>query len=180
MNLNDLYSAARNGDRRAEEKLFDVLTARFRLFSRQRIWDSDVSEEVVQESLLTIYKEYKTITFTSSFAAWAYKVLNNRILAQIKKGQRQASRLQPLPEGDTTVAPASEDFDPALKRRLLDCLKKIRSTNLRYARILNLQYQGFDTEDVCRRLAVTRSNLYSLLSRARTVLELCLEEGGVL
>ncbi|MDH4034538.1 MAG: hypothetical protein OEV80_12145, partial [candidate division Zixibacteria bacterium] len=76
--------------------------------------------------------------------------------------------------------PASEDFDPALKRRLLDCLKKIRSTNLRYARILNLQYQGFDTEDVCRRLAVTRSNLYSLLSRARTVLELCLEEGGVL
>ena len=179
MNLNDLYNVARDGDQAAEEELFGLLTARFRLFVRQRIWDSDESEEVVQESLLTIYKEYKTITFTASFAAWAYKVLNNRILAQIKKGLRQSNRVQRLPEGDTVIASTLEDANPALKRRLLDCLKKIRNTNLRYARILNLQYQGFDTEDVCRRLDVTRNNLYSLLSRARTVLETCLEEGGV-
>ena len=180
MNLNDLYNVAHDGDQAAEEELFALLTARFRLFVRQRIWDSDDSEEVVQESLMTIYKEYKTITYTSSFTAWAYKVLNNRILAQIKKGQRQSNRLQRLPEGDTVVSPASEKSDPVLKRILLDCLHKIRGTNLRYARILNLQYQGFETEDVCTRLGVTRNNLYSLLSRARSVLEACLEKGGVI
>ena len=71
------------------------------------------------------------------------------------------------------------DTDPDLKRRLLGCLQKICRQNVRYARILNLHYQGYKTGEVCGRMDVRPATLYSVLSRARSMLEDCLEKGDV-
>ncbi|UCD16417.1 MAG: RNA polymerase sigma factor [Candidatus Zixiibacteriota bacterium] len=172
-----LYKYSCGGDQVSEDRLFERLSERFREFVRHRIWDEHDAEEIVQDALMVIYKSYKDITFTTSFTAWAYKVLDNRILAYIKAKKREAGR--PVQRGltDGIVATAIECEDSELRRRLLECLKKTAEANTRYARVLNLHYQGYSTGEICDRLILTRNSFYILLSRARSVLRACLKKG---
>ncbi|MBU0982267.1 MAG: RNA polymerase sigma factor [candidate division Zixibacteria bacterium] len=178
-NLNELYNQAKQGDRPAEEQLFRALTARFRLFVRRRIWNGEDAEEIVQKTLMAINRDYRDMEFTASFSAWAYKVLDYRILSYIQSKRRHNERNPRLDDVSGGTEPAGPDSDPDLKRQLLDCLQLIGHANTRYARILNLKYQGYDTEEICTKLHVTPNNFYSILSRARSMLETCLETGDI-
>jgi len=174
LDLNTLHSKAAGGDSVAEGLLFQCLTARFRLFVRRRLWGQADWEDVVQEALATISAGYRDIDFTSSFAAWAYKVLRNKMLNYAQTKRRQAERMVPF--ADAVHAPGGNG-NPDLRRRLLACLHRIGSANLRYARILNFHYLGYSTEEICDKMNLRRENFYSILSRARSMLESCLEKG---
>ena len=106
-------------------------------------------------------------------------MLDNRILNYLRKKQRETSRL----DGESSVNPdamvSAAVIDPNLKRRLVLCLRKLCRRNLRYARILLLHYQGYRTDEICRRLGVKQPTVYSALSKARTMLEECLDQGDV-
>lgn len=131
----------------------------------------------MQDALMVIYRDYRGVTFTTSFAAWAYKVLDNRILAYIKAKKRRNQKQITVDHNDMIATAKYKDFNPDLKRRLLDCLHKTAEANQRYARILNFHYQGFSTGEICRRLSLTPNGFYILLSRARTMLRKCLGKG---
>jgi RNA polymerase sigma factor (sigma-70 family) len=178
-NINELCNAARGGDAADEERLFEALSARFRVFANQRVSDKQEAEEIVQRALLTIFGEYKAVKFQTSFAAWAYRVLDNRIMGYIQRKMRQSGRNERLCENVDYSSAAMSEPNPELEIRLLECLRRIKKTNRRYARILNLHYQGYSTGEICRRLNLTTSNFYSILSRARSLLELCLEKGDI-
>jgi RNA polymerase sigma factor (sigma-70 family) len=178
LTINDLYTEARGGGQVAVDNLFGALTESFRIFVQQRIWNPEDGREIVQDSLTAIAAKYKEIDFEISFAAWAYKVLENKILHYYRtKRCRESKFAQTDNEQDRAASP---EFNPDLQRRLLGCLKKISAVNRRHARILNYCYQGFTTEEICERLEVTRNNVYILLSRARSMLKLCLEKGDIL
>jgi len=177
MNLNDLHQKACSGDKNAEDYLFQNLSARFRLVARHRIWNKDDAEEVVQDSLATVTQKYKSVEIETSFAAWAQRVLDLNILEYIRKKGHLAKRFEPLPDDETSLT--AGDPNPSLKIKLLDCLKKVSHANLRHARILVFIYQGYGVEEVCEKLKLTVNNYYSVLSRARSMLELCLEKGEV-
>jgi len=85
--------------------------------------------------------------------------------------------VQQMPDGDDFMG--SPAADPVLELKLLDCLKKVGQKNIKFARTLNLKYQGYSVEEICDRLEISRENLYTILSRARSALELCLEKGGI-
>jgi len=177
MSINTLYSEFRDGNLKAEEKLFRDLSDRFGFFVQQRIWDEQDALDIVQESLVVIAGKFRDMEFETSFSAWAYRVLENKILEYYRKKHCHESKFAQMVEenpGAHQNAP-----DPTLQNRLLDCLKKINELNNRYARILNFQYQGYTTEETCKKLSVTRNNLYILLSRARSMLKLCLQRGDI-
>jgi len=177
LTINDLHKSVQDGTDGAEKRLFTDLGESFRIFAQQRIWNKEDSEEIVQDALTAIAAKYKMIDFEVSFAAWAYKVLENKILHYYRTKKCRESRF--IPTGDAPDRAGPQDSDPNLKRSLLDCLRKICNTNRRHARILNLRYQGFSTDEICGRLEVTRNNVYILLSRARSMLKLCLEKGDI-
>jgi RNA polymerase sigma-70 factor (ECF subfamily) len=177
VDINTLHSEASKGDPKAVEELFVILSSRFRMFAHHRIRNKTDAEEVVQEALMTIYKEYGHVTFTTSFSAWACKVLDNRVLNYFRKKQRESQRIEP--ENDSTVdsTKSPTGINPDLRRKLLDCLRKVCQSNIRYARILNLHYLGYKTDEISVRMNVRPPTLYSALSKARTMLETCLEMG---
>ncbi|MBN1210968.1 MAG: RNA polymerase sigma factor, partial [candidate division Zixibacteria bacterium] len=115
--------------------------------------------------------------FTLSFSSWAYKVLVNVYLNYYKKKQSNKGKQVALPDYDNV--PGSWAPDPDLENALIDCLRKICANNNRYARILNLYYQGFSTEEVCRKLKISSANAYVILARARSLLKTCLEKGEI-
>lgn len=175
--IDNLYQLARDGDSKAEEQIFSRLSARFHLFIRRRIADAQDREEVVQDALMAVCKDYKSVTFRSSFAAWAYKVLENRLFYYYQTKKSRAVKARKLAEMDHVSSSNPEDEEIDLKQRLLDCLRGICKSNSRYARILNLHYLGYGSDEICERLNLTHSNYYSILSRARSLLEYCLEKG---
>ena len=178
MNINELHREAVRGDRTTENRLFQHLSERFEQFARHRIWDREDARDVAQEALASVAREYKSIEFETSFLAWAYKVLDNRILGYIKKKQQRGDRVVTV-EDVRLIGDVPIDTNPELQSQLLDCLKKVGDTNQRHARILGLHHQGYNIDEICDRLKMTKNGFYIALSRARKMLEICLETGMI-
>jgi len=152
-----------------------LLLERFRSIAHQRLWDGLDADEVVQDALLVVIREYRQLEVTVSFAAWAQKVLDNRILARIAANRIGEARQESAPEDSLPAAEVNQD----LQFSLVECVRRIGRVNRSYARVLNLHSQGYDTEEVCRRMNLNRNTLYSLLHRGRILLKRCLATGAV-
>ena len=174
MRLDDLQRAVRGGDPEAEKELFQLLSERFRLLAYQKVWNAEDARDVAQEALAAVARELRTLDVHTSFAAWAQRVFENRLLAYIKTKQAQVGRMGARLDSDHELQ--SEEIDPRLRQRLLFCFEKVARVSRRYARILNLHFQGFDTAEICRRLRISENNCYILLFRARALLKNCLKE----
>ena len=66
---------------------------------------------------------------------------------------------------------------PAIKIVLMNCFPKENDIG-RQARILNLVYQGYNTDEISEKLMIKPSNLYMILGRGRKMLRKCLKEQG--
>ena len=166
------------GDKNAEEELFSLLAVRFQLIAHHKIWNQKDAEDVVQNALLTVVREYQSTLISVSFAAWAYKVLDNKILSYIKcRKQNLVDLVEDPPEpiaesGDATA-------DQLLRMKLLGCVRKVRKAHAKYGRAVLLHFQGYSAKEICKLLEVTPQNFYMILSRARAMLKLCLETGEI-
>ena len=131
----------------------------------------------MQDTLVTITGKYRGIDFEVSFAAWAYRILENKILEYYRKKQCHESKFAQMSNtgSDSTLS----EPDPTFQDKLVNCLKMINRANNRHARVLNLRYQGYTTGEICDRLEITRNSIYIALSRARSMLKLCLQRGDI-
>lgn len=177
MTINELFERARSGDPRAERQLYDRMYERFMLILQHRFEDSRDIKEILQETLTSIASKSKSMDFKYSFSSWAYKVLNNNIIYHYRIKARKRKRFTRMPEH--IEFPDSTQIDPALKKHLLDCLKKVNKVNIRHARILNLAYQGYNADFISKKMGITKNAVYTLLSRARSMLKTCLEKGEI-
>lgn len=175
MITDELYNRACGGDKSAQNELFKKLTDRFWVFAHRRVWNKEEAEEIVQNALATVLSEYRETDISANFAAWAHKVIENKFLAYIQTRRRRNGRDIPL---ESAVCLTDNwQPDPTLKMRLLNCLKQISRANQRYARILNLHHFGFKRDEVCKKLGMTITQSYVVMSRARAMLKDCLNEG---
>ena len=174
MNINELHSQVSSGGPRAEKQLFEKLTVSFSVLVRHRIREEADILEIVQDALTVVASKYKEMEFTTSFSAWSYKILEHVLLRYYRaKGYREKLFVR-TDEMDTVAG--NYEPDPALKAKLLECLKQLGRTRLRHARILTLHFQGFSVEEISSRLGVSSNNFYVMLSRARGLLQGCLKQ----
>ena len=126
---------------------------------------------------MIVLRKYKGIEFTTSFAAWAYNVLEKNILDYYRtKGRRKGLLMN---NANVNKPDGYWEPDPILRLKLLDCLNKLNTANTQHARIVNLRYQGYTIEDICEKLKIRRNNVYKSLSRARAMIMQCLETGAL-
>jgi len=139
-----------------------------------RIGDERETEDIVQDTVMTIAQKYKELTAASNFSAWAYSILENNLRNFFRTQKYNRDKLSRFAEsGHATV---SSTDNPELKARLRDCLHQICHTNLRYARMLNLYYQGYTTVEICKKLGINPNHAYVIFSRAKSMLKKCLRE----
>ncbi len=173
--MEELAQKARGGDLSAEKLLFEKLLVRFQYLAKRKI-GAECSEDLAQEACMTVFEKYKNETFTVGFLPWAHGVLKMKIGNFLQKKQRMTGRELDLNEEFNAISP---DVDPILRRSLIDCIRELAKTGVQYARILNLSFQGFTTEDICNRLRIKANNYYVILNRGRSKLRLCLQGKGV-
>jgi len=170
--INELYALAQGGDAAAKERLYARLFVSFRVIVRQRMWGDEDAEDVLQDALAAVAGQYDELTVESSFAAWAHRVLSNKIVDHFKLKKIRAGKMEQLSQQRAEAM--IRNPDPMFKLRIKACFAKIHQAHKQHARILSLHFQGYTTDEICRRLGVTRNNCYVTLSRARAMLEKCL------
>lgn len=175
--MDELVKKARNGDEKAEQELFRELLVRFQLFAARKV-DERNADEVAQQACVTILEKYRSEEFTVSFQAWAYGVLKMTVRQFLRDRGRQSAKEAHIPP-DIDL-PESSVPNPMLRRYLLECVRKLATKFRKYARIVNLHYQGYDTGEICQRLGVNREQYYVYVGRGRSMLRDCLIERGAL
>jgi RNA polymerase sigma-70 factor (ECF subfamily) len=172
-----LLQRAKSGDSSAEEELFQNLRARFMSIAKRRVWETEAAEDIVQQACVTVLTKYKSEEYRSGFEPWAYCVLKMKIGNYLQsKRVRQQRVIDNISSDHESWHPAVA-MNPDLEFALIECLRKVIRSIPRYARILSLSYQGYESGEICDRMRITKNNLYSLLSRSRTTLKKCLETG---
>jgi len=175
LDLDLLFENARRGDTAARDELFLHLRERFKLVLHHRIWNRSDAEDILQDALVNVELKYRELEIEKSFAAWAHRVLINQINQYYRRKGIKDSRLVHLDGEAGEYAMSTTMLE--LERRLVDCLRKLHSVNRRHARVINLHYQGYTTDEICGKLNFSRGNLYLLLYRARAMLKRCLDNG---
>ena len=172
--LEDLLTLARSGDKAAEQQIFERLLVRFTLIAKRRI-DSDDAQDIAQDACLTILEKYRTEAPAGRFEAWAYGVLYNKIGNFYQHREVRRAWNSGVAEYEMSRSPQLSGRHD-LRWRLVDCVKRLVRVNRRYARALNLVFQGFRTDEICQKLDILPGHLYVVLNRGRRILNDCLEK----
>ena len=155
--------------------------------------DSDLAEDVVQDTLLAALQGASGFSGRSSLKTWLTGILKHKIVDAIRRRQREPVRasleeesrieeFDPLfdDSGHWENPPADwGDPDQALSQReFLDimqfCLEKLPPNTGRV--FMMREVMGMDSEEICKELSITSTNLWVILYRARIALRQCLEQ----
>ena len=161
-------------------------------YALMQLRNPEQAEDVVQETLLAALEGRARFAGDSSLKTWLTGILKHKILDAI----RRKSREQPLAvgnDGDEAAdveslfkadghwqqMPATwGDPDQALENRKFWEIFELCSRLLpeRTARVFMLrEVMELSTEEICQELAITPTNLWVILHRARLTLRECLE-----
>ena len=160
-------------------------------FALTRVQDPSIAEDIVQETFLAALHSLENFKRRSSERTWLTGILKHKIVDYYRKKAKEQPvddieyRLETLDEvfdknGQWKVKPAKWAADPQkfyeereFMKVLHHCLSEL-SSRLSSAFILR-EMIGESTEEICKVLNITATNLWVMLYRARMNLRRCLE-----
>ncbi len=150
--------------------------------------DSQRAEDVTQATFLTFIEKAQHFEGRSHVRTWLFGILYKKI-AEARRQLQRERQLVPIDSlleqrfdtrGSRVRPPQSVDaqlYASEISEFLEDCLQAV-PTQQRLAFVLR-EVEGFATDELCKILEVTRTNLGVLLYRVRNRLRECLEKEGV-
>lgn len=156
-----------------------------------RVNSHDLAKDLVQETFLAGLKSAKNFEGKASERTWLTAILKRKIIdfyrkINSKKGQAEV-RMNFYQDGDsegdwieervpqTWENEAEKQIESVeLHNQIDDCIDYLPE---KYAMVFRMKtIQEFDTEQICKELDITPSNLWVMIHRARTQLRRCLED----
>lgn len=156
-----------------------------------RVNNHDMAKDLVQETFFAGLKSAKNFEGKSTERTWLISILKRKIIdyyrkINSKKGQAEV-RMNFYDDGEkegnwieervpqTWENEAEKKIESAeLHHQIDDCIDHLPE---KYAMVFRMKtIQEFDTEEICKELDITPSNLWVIIHRARTQLRKCLEE----
>lgn len=165
-------------------------------FAQLQLGDISTAEDAVQEALVGALKNRASFSGRSAFKTWVFAILKNKVTDLLRSQQRWVSESS-LEAGDEVGDAADRLFDRSghwhktqrprpwaepegamedqhFWRAFEACLDHLPA---RQARVFMLrEFMGFSTEEICKTVALSVTNLHVLLHRARLRLRQCLED----
>jgi RNA polymerase sigma-70 factor (ECF subfamily) len=156
-----------------------------------RVNDADLSKDLVQETFFAGLKSAKNFQGKATERTWLTSILKRKIIDYYRKinsnkGKAEV-RMNFYSDGENEgnwieeKVPQSWDNESEktieneeLKNQLEDCIDNLPE---KYEMVFRMKtIQGFETEEICKELEITASNLWVIIHRARTQLRKCMED----
>lgn len=156
-----------------------------------RVNSDDLAKDLVQETFFAGLKSMKNFQGRASERTWLVSILKRKIIDYYRKINstkgRAEVRMNFYVAGDNegewieerVPNSWSEDADKNIEnaelKGVLDrCINQLPE---RYGMVFRMKtIQGFETEEICKELDITSSNLWVIIHRARTQLRRCMED----
>lgn len=146
------------------------------------------AEDVCQSTFVTFIEKIGEFEGRSHIRTWLFGILYRKISEMRRAAAREqsAESIDEMMEsrfktdGHWQQPPRSTDmaaYEREVREHLSDCLEGI-STDQRLAFVLR-EVEEMTSEEICRTMAISRSNLGVLLFRGRNLLRECLENRNV-
>ncbi|KGL62402.1 RNA polymerase sigma-70 factor [Polaribacter sp. Hel1_85] len=156
-----------------------------------RVNNSDLAKDLVQDTFFAGLKSAKNFQGKSTERTWLISILKRKIIDHYrkinsKKGQAEV-RMNFYDDGENEGnwleerVPQSWDNqsektieNQELKSQLESCIDALPE---KYGLVFRMKtIQEFETEEICKELNITASNLWVIIHRARTQLRKCMED----
>ena len=156
-----------------------------------RVNNSDLAKDLVQETFFAGLKSAKNFEGKAAERTWLVAILKRKVIdyyrkINSKKGKAEV-RMNFYEESDNEGSWIEErvpqtwgnDADKLietteLKSALDQCIDNLPE---KYAMVFRMKtIQEFETEEICKELNITASNLWVIIHRARTQLRKCMED----
>lgn len=147
------------GDKDAFAELIERYERPLRYFINRLLDDSELTEDIFQDTWLTVIRRIHGLREIDAFPAWLYRIARNKVYQQLRK-KRDASRL------DENIAVEDNDEDDVFSgedaAKVHKCLKELP---LEYREVLMLRfleqmsYQQISQVLNCK-LGTVRSRIY--------------------
>jgi len=184
----DLVERIQQGDPDAQRIVVEAYLSHILRAARASGLDSATAEDVAQSTFLTFFEKSSTFEGRSKVRTWLFGILYRKIQEARRKGWRELptdkiveitdSRFDERGNWVNPPQDAESLLDGELVRNAIDgCLEMVPDQQ-RMAFVLR-EVEEMVTEEICKILDVTRTNLGVLLFRARNHLRECLEAGGI-
>tara|TARA_B110000967_G_C18727366_1_gene480834 strand:- start:247 stop:813 length:567 start_codon:yes stop_codon:yes gene_type:complete len=156
-----------------------------------RVNDSDLAKDLVQDTFFAGLKSAKNFQGKSTERTWLISILKRKIIDHYRKinskkgqaevrmnfyddGENEGNWLEErVPQSWENQSEKSVENDE-LKKQLSCCIGALPE---KYAMVFRMKtIQEFETEEICKELDITSSNLWVIIHRARTQLRKCMED----
>ena len=156
-----------------------------------RVNNHEIAKDLVQETFFSSLKAMKNFKGKASERTWLISILKRKIIDHYrkinsKKGKAEV-RMNFYKDGDhegewieervpnTWSSDTDKDLeDDELKLTLEQCIENLPD---KYRMVFEMKtIRGFETEEICKELDITSSNLWVIIHRARTQLRRCMED----
>ena len=170
-----LIENARRGDRSATEELLRVVSPDIYRFIFSMVRDHDDTDEIVQESLVRLFRHIEKLKEPDRFAAWAMRIAANQVQThRRRKGRRRLYELNEAiePEEGSVVAgarPAPNPRDRAAQRQTRDLIEEEmgRLPDRQQTAIVLFEIQGCSVREIARVMECSEGAVKFNLHQAR-------------
>ena len=156
-----------------------------------RVNDRDLAKDLVQDTFFAGLKSMKNFKGEASERTWLVSILKRKIIDHYRKINSNKGKAEVRmnysreseSEGDWLEERVADPFDRTAEDQLenqelgdaiYNCLGKLPEKQATVFRKKTIE--GLDTETICNELAITASNLWVIIHRARSAMALCLEK----
>lgn len=160
-------------------------------FARTQLRNEAWAEDAVSETLLAALEKPGAFAGQSQLKTWLVGVLKHKLIDQLRRHQREATVLDaddaedldsllfdasghwrepPRDWGDPSAALGQRQFFEVLEA----CCERLPPTQARV--FMMREWLELETPEICKELAITSTNLWVLLHRARLRLRDCLQQ----
>ncbi|MDX8387358.1 MAG: sigma-70 family RNA polymerase sigma factor [Ghiorsea sp.] len=160
-------------------------------FAMQRAKDTELASDLVQETLLSAWKSKDSFSGASTVRTWLIGILKHKWIDYLRKEIRQRDYAE-LADGDPTAwfdpnngewlkkpeqwhdDPATLCQDAQFMKTLQGCVEHLPP---KQRLVFDMrEFQGLDSEEICKACDVSSTNVHVLLHRARLALRNCLDK----
>ena len=161
-------------------------------FARSQLRNDAWAEDAVSDTLLAALEKPQSFAGNSQLKTWLVGILKHKVIDQLRRHSREATVLTTddgedldeslfAPDGHWRAAPQDwGDPEAACGRReffevLEACMEHLPPTQGRV--FMMREWLELETDEICKELTITATNLWVLLHRARLRLRECLQAG---
>lgn len=171
-----LVKKCMEGDPKAQRALFDKFAPKMLAVCRRYSNNIEQAEDVLQEGFVKVFTKLSYFSGEGSLEGWIRRIMVNTSLDEIRRNAKFKANIE-MDQVDYKIEKSASILEGLMEE---DLLKIINEMPPGYRVVFNMfAIEGFSHKEIAQELDISENTSKSQYSRARTYLQLKLEEYGI-